>query len=169
MRKTIRSYETEIAEQFDLATNYDTNFVEILSTHFSRNPFQQKQLERNAAFLTTITILHNPFFFLDCNDKINMQWIEKHAPATETTRWNGIAFKVNNKLVTPLFVELSGGVEFNNNLKLYFESLSLFDECFVKRTYFTTVCSTTPRALQEFLKCTQLIYQYREGLLHQMD
>ncbi|CEI99646.1 hypothetical protein RMCBS344292_13729 [Rhizopus microsporus] len=115
MRKTIRNYGTEIAEQFDLATNYDTNFVEILSTHFPRNPLQQKQLERNAAFLTTIPILHN--LFLDCNDRINMQWIEKHAPATETTKWDGIAFKVNNKLVTPLFVELSGGVEFNNGAK----------------------------------------------------
>ncbi|CAO3672156.1 unnamed protein product [Rhizopus microsporus] len=39
MRKTIRSYGTEIAEQFDLATNYDTNFVEILSTHLYVQPF----------------------------------------------------------------------------------------------------------------------------------
>ncbi|KAI9483796.1 MAG: hypothetical protein EXX96DRAFT_594399 [Benjaminiella poitrasii] len=134
MRKTIRKYGTEIAEQFDLAIDYNTNFVEILSIHL-----------------------------------IDMQWIEKNAPTTETTKWDGIAFKVDNKLVTPLFVELSGGVEFNSDMKLYFESLSLFDECFVKRTYFTTVCPTTPRALQEFLKCTQLLYQHREALLKQIN
>ncbi|RCH81347.1 hypothetical protein CU097_004611 [Rhizopus azygosporus] len=43
-----------------------------------RNSMQQSQLERNAAFLTTIPILHN--LFPDCNDLISMEWIEKQTP-----------------------------------------------------------------------------------------
>lgn len=36
---------------------------------------------------------------------------------TGDTKWDGIAFLVKNKLVTPLFVELSGGINFNSGVE----------------------------------------------------
>ncbi|RCH81819.1 hypothetical protein CU098_007782 [Rhizopus stolonifer] len=63
-----------------------------------RNPLQQQQLERNTAFLTTIPTLHN--LFISYNDIIDMQWIERQARSTGN--------------ITPLFVELSGSIDFNS-------------------------------------------------------
>ncbi|RCH89314.1 hypothetical protein CU098_009211, partial [Rhizopus stolonifer] len=112
LRKIIRKHACSSNEQFDLSVHYATNFIEVMAVHFPRNPLQRQQLERNTAFLTTIPILHN--LFVDCSDIIDMQWVEKQAPSTGETKWDGIAFQVNKKSVTPLFVELSGGIDFNN-------------------------------------------------------
>ncbi|KAG2231475.1 hypothetical protein INT48_008803 [Thamnidium elegans] len=119
MRDLIRTHATsKMDESFDLALHYDLNFTEVMSTHFlnlidsPRNLMQQQQLERNTAFMTTIPILHN--LFVDCNDIIDMQWVEKQAPLTGDVKWDGIAFLVKNKLVTPLFIELSSGIDFNS-------------------------------------------------------
>ncbi|KAG1159821.1 hypothetical protein G6F37_004551 [Rhizopus arrhizus] len=59
---------------------------------------QQQQLERNTAFLTTISTLHS--LFVSCNGNV---------------KWGGVAFLVNNKKITPLFAELSGEINFNNS------------------------------------------------------
>ncbi|KAG1056291.1 hypothetical protein G6F43_001815 [Rhizopus delemar] len=99
-------------EPFDLSIHADLNFTEVLCSHFPRNPMQQQQLERNTAFLTTITILHN--MFVDCNDVIDMQWIEKQTSLTGDVKWDGVAFLIKNKFVIPLFVELSGGINCNS-------------------------------------------------------
>jgi hypothetical protein len=42
--------------------------------------------------------------------------LEKQAPLTGSTKWDGVAFLVKNRLVTPLFVELSGGISFNSGI-----------------------------------------------------
>ncbi|KAL7312716.1 hypothetical protein PS15m_008448 [Mucor circinelloides] len=118
MRELIRSYPLTMEEPFDLSIHADLNFTEVMCTHFlnlmdsPRNPMQQQQLERNTAFLTTIPILHN--MFIDSNDIIDMQWIEKQTPLTGDVKWDGVAFLIKNKLVTPLFVELSGGIDCNS-------------------------------------------------------
>ncbi|KAI7900772.1 uncharacterized protein BX663DRAFT_516468 [Cokeromyces recurvatus] len=165
----------------------------------------QQQLERNTAFLTTIPILHN--LFVDCNDIINMQWVEKQAPLTGNIKWDGVAFLVKNKLVTPLFIELSGGINSNSgaekagsdeekliqqllkllklkkaegyelpyqfyiryhSLKIHFESLAYFGDCYIKRTYFELVCPSTPNELKEFVEKIPELFQYRQALLDQL-
>ncbi|KAI9339743.1 hypothetical protein BD770DRAFT_309118, partial [Pilaira anomala] len=60
--------------------------------------------------LTTILILHN--LFLSTNDILRMQWVEKTASATGYVKWDGVVFVVENKTVTSMFVELSGGINF---------------------------------------------------------
>ncbi|KAI7861270.1 hypothetical protein BDF14DRAFT_1739399, partial [Spinellus fusiger] len=41
--------------------------------------------------------------------------IEKQTLLTSNVKWDGVAFLVKNKLVTPLFIELSGGTSLNNS------------------------------------------------------
>ncbi|KAL9545627.1 hypothetical protein MBANPS3_007059 [Mucor bainieri] len=126
VRREIRSFEPQ-DEPFDLILHADMNFTETIAIHFlnmidsPRNPMQHHQLERNAAFLITIPILHS--LFIDVNDVVDMQWIEKQAPRTGNVKWDGIAFHVKSKLITPLFVELSGGVDVNSG-----ESKAISDE-----------------------------------------
>ncbi|KAI8081102.1 hypothetical protein BDF21DRAFT_339207 [Thamnidium elegans] len=151
-------------ESFDLALHYDLNFTEVMSTHFPRNLMQQQQLERNTAFMTTIPILHN--LFVDCNDIIDMQWVEKQAPLTGDVKWDGIAFLVKNKLVTPLFIELSSGIDFNN-LKIHFETLTYLEDCYVKRTCFELICPTTPNKLKGFVQKIPQLFRCRQTLLEQ--
>lgn len=40
--------------------------------------------------------------------------IEKQTSLTGDVKWDGVAFLIKNKLVTPLFVELSGGINCNS-------------------------------------------------------
>ncbi|EIE75311.1 hypothetical protein RO3G_00015 [Rhizopus delemar RA 99-880] len=150
-------------EPFDLSIHADLNFTEVLCTHFPRNPMQQQQSERNTAFLTTLPILHN--MFIDCNDVIDMQWIEKQTSLTGDVKWDGVAFLIKNKFVIPLFVELSGGI---NYLKIYFESLFYFGEYYVKRTYFELVCPTTPKELKTFVEKIPYLFQYHQALHDQI-
>ncbi|KAI9273259.1 hypothetical protein EDC94DRAFT_511162, partial [Helicostylum pulchrum] len=42
--------------------------------------------------------------------------VEKLAGSIGNTKWDGLAFVVDNKTVVPLFVELSGGICFNNTV-----------------------------------------------------
>ncbi|CEG80787.1 hypothetical protein RMATCC62417_15073 [Rhizopus microsporus] len=106
-------------DDFDIIAHAGLSFVEMMSTNFlnliesPRNLLQQQQLERNAAFLVTIPILHN--LFIACNDIIDMQWLEKQAALTGETKRDGVAFVIKNRVVTPHFVELSGGIDFNAN------------------------------------------------------
>ncbi|KAI8638718.1 hypothetical protein BD408DRAFT_453497 [Parasitella parasitica] len=154
-------------EPFDLSIHADLNFTEVMCTHFPRNPMQQQQLERNAAFFTTIPILHN--MFIDCNDIIDMQWIEKQTPLTGDVKWDGVAFLVKKKSVIPLLVELSGGIDHNSDLKIHFESLFYFGEYYVKRTYFELLCPTTPNQLKKFVEIIPDLFQYRQALLDQLN
>ncbi|ORE05670.1 hypothetical protein BCV72DRAFT_135282 [Rhizopus microsporus var. microsporus] len=41
--------------------------------------------------------------------------VEKQASSTRNVKWDGAAFLVNNKKVIPLFVELSGRINFNSS------------------------------------------------------
>ncbi|KAG1149209.1 hypothetical protein G6F37_005797 [Rhizopus arrhizus] len=40
--------------------------------------------------------------------------IERQARSTGNVKWDGTAFLVKNEKITPLFVELSGGIDFNS-------------------------------------------------------
>ncbi|KAG1151298.1 hypothetical protein G6F37_001604 [Rhizopus arrhizus] len=196
-------------DTFDPIIHADLNFTEVLCTHFlnmidsPRNPLLQKQLERNAGFLTTIPILHN--LFVSRNDILDMQWVEKNASATGNIKWDGIVFVVGNKTVTPMFVELSGGISFNSTDKkeiddekklveqfikllkiqkaegvempcqyyvryfdmiLYFESLTYFDDYYVKRTHFAVSCPSTCSKLIEFVAKIPKMFEYRQGILN---
>ncbi|GAA5815242.1 hypothetical protein MFLAVUS_008748 [Mucor flavus] len=51
---------------------------------------------------------------IDCNDIIDMQW-QKQTPSTGDVKWDDVAFLVKNKLVVPLLVELSGGIDRNSS------------------------------------------------------
>ncbi|KAI9020190.1 hypothetical protein CLU79DRAFT_704196 [Phycomyces nitens] len=154
-----------MSEPFDLVVHADLNFTKVLYTHFPRNPMQRQQLERNTAFLTTIPILHN--LFVDCNDTIDIPWVEKQAPLTGDTKWDGVAFVAKNNLATPLFVELSDGINFND-LKIYLECLFYLGDCHVKRTYFELVCPTTPKELKEFVKSIPDLFRYRQAIFDQL-
>lgn len=44
----------------------------------------------------------------------NLYRVERQARSTGNVKWDGIAFQVKNKKITPLFVELSGGIDFNS-------------------------------------------------------
>ncbi|KAI9255859.1 hypothetical protein EDC94DRAFT_616963 [Helicostylum pulchrum] len=212
IRSTIRSHALTMEGPFDIVCHDDLNFTELLCTHFlnlidsPRNPLQQQQLERNAAFLTTIPILHN--LFISRNDVIDMQWVERQARSTGNVKWDGIAFQVKNKKITPLFVELSGGIDFNSgtekekgdeeklikhfiktlkvkkaegieipsqfyiryhDLNIYFESLTYYEDHFIKRTYIVLTCPSTPRELKKFAEKIPQIFQYRQGILDQLS
>ncbi|CAO3693364.1 hypothetical protein CU097_002620 [Rhizopus azygosporus] len=209
LRKTIKLHIAETIDIFDPIIHADLNFTEVLCTHFlnmidsPRNPLLQKQLERNAGFLTTIPILHN--LFVSRNDILDMQWVEKTASATGNTKWDGVVFVVENKTVTPMFVELSGGINFNSTDKketddekklveqfikllkiqnaegvetpcqyyvryfdmiLYFESLTYFDDYYVKRTHFTVSCPSTCSKLIDFVAKIPQMFEYRQGILN---
>jgi hypothetical protein len=43
--------------------------------------------------------------------------VEKTTSATGNIKWGGVVFAVENKTVTPMFVELSGGINLNNTDK----------------------------------------------------
>lgn len=34
---------------------------------------------------------------------------------TENQKWDGVGFSVNNKKLTPVLIEFSGGIKFNNS------------------------------------------------------
>ncbi|KAI7900444.1 uncharacterized protein BX663DRAFT_439459, partial [Cokeromyces recurvatus] len=171
-------------DTFDPIIHADLNFTDTLCTHFPRNPLLQKQLERNAGFLTTIPILHN--LFVSRNDILDMQWVVKNASATGNIKRDGVVFVVGNKMVTPMFVELSGGINFNSTDKkemddekkllianifkldmvLYFESLTYFDDYYVKRTHFVVPCPSTCSKLIDFVAKIPQIFEYRQGILN---
>ncbi|ORE05152.1 hypothetical protein BCV72DRAFT_4109 [Rhizopus microsporus var. microsporus] len=84
IRSVLRCHPLNMEEPFDFIAHSGLSFVEMVCIHFInmfdslQNPMQQAQLERNTAFLTTMPVLHS--LFLDCNDLINMQWVEKQTP-----------------------------------------------------------------------------------------
>ncbi|ORE07703.1 hypothetical protein BCV72DRAFT_325611 [Rhizopus microsporus var. microsporus] len=185
---------------FDLVLHDDLNFTDLNLIDSPRNPLQQQQLERNTAFLTTIPILHN--LFISYNDIIDMQWhithtlhrVERQARSTGNVKWDGVAFLVKNKKITPFFVELSGGIDFNSgadkeigdeeklikhfiktlkvkkaeDLNIYFESLTYYEDYYIKRTYIVLTCPSTPTELKLFVEKIPQIFEYRQGILDQL-
>ncbi|KAI7858664.1 hypothetical protein BDC45DRAFT_425541, partial [Circinella umbellata] len=73
-----------------------------------RNPLQHACMERTAPSLTTVLILNN--LFLSNNDIIDLGWFEREIQTTSTTKWDGVAFAVKDKRITPVLVEFSGSV-----------------------------------------------------------
>src|SRR6478735_336214 len=58
--------------------------------------------------------------------------VEKNASATGNIKWDGIVFVVGNKTVTPMFVELSGGISFNSTDKKEIDDEKKLVEQFIK-------------------------------------
>lgn len=58
--------------------------------------------------------------------------VEKNASATGNIKWDGIVFVVGNKTVTPMFVELSGGINFNSTDKKETDDEKKLVEKFIK-------------------------------------
>ncbi|KAI8646757.1 hypothetical protein BD408DRAFT_439850 [Parasitella parasitica] len=104
---------------FDLMEMYDINFIETLSNHYLNlmdspsSPLLSTQLERTAAVNTTIIVLSN--LFIDVNDVIGLKWYEVRTHMTENQKWDGVGFSINNKKLTPVLIEFSGGIKVNNN------------------------------------------------------
>ncbi|KAI7888506.1 uncharacterized protein EV154DRAFT_468922 [Mucor mucedo] len=178
LRKTIKLYIAETIDIFDPIIHVDLSFTEVMCTHLPRNTLLQKQLERNASFLATIPVLHN--LFVSRNGILDMQWVEKTASVTGNTKWDGVVFVIENKTVTPMFVELSGGTDFNSTDKketndekklieqpvVYFESSTYFDDYYVKRTHFTVSCPSTCSKLIDFVAKIPQMFEYRQGILN---
>lgn len=78
------------------------------------SPLLGTQLERTTAVNTTIIILSN--LFIDVNDVIGFKWYEVRTHMTENRKWDGVGFSVNNKKLTPVLTEFSGGIKFNNTV-----------------------------------------------------
>ncbi|KAG1142859.1 hypothetical protein G6F37_012565 [Rhizopus arrhizus] len=108
-------------ETFDPIIHADLSFVEVVVTHFlnlitsPRNPLQYVCMERTTASLTTVFILNN--LFLSNNDIVNLGWFEREIQTTGATKWDGMAFAIKDKKITPVLVEFSGGVKFNTTDK----------------------------------------------------
>lgn len=120
IRKILRK-STLGEEDFDPIVHADLNFVEVTSVHFlnlitsPRNPIQHVALERTAASLTTVQILN--CLFLSNNDILDLNWFEKECKLVKNTKWDGIAFCLQDKRFTPVLVEFSGGFDFNTTSK----------------------------------------------------
>ncbi|KAI7906851.1 uncharacterized protein BX663DRAFT_482557 [Cokeromyces recurvatus] len=146
IRSTIRSHALTMEGLLDLMLNDDLNFTELICTHF---------------------------------DMIDMQWVERQARSTENVKWDSIAFRVKNKKTTPLFVELSGvkkakGIEIPNqfyiryhDLNIYFDSLTYYEDYYIKRTYIVLTCPLTPTKLKHFAEEIPRIFQYSRGIFDQ--
>ncbi|KAG1470671.1 hypothetical protein G6F56_002547 [Rhizopus delemar] len=108
-------------ETFDPIIHVDLSFVEVVATHFlnlivsPRNPLQYVCMERTTASLTTAFILNNQF--LSNNDIVDFGWFEREIQTTSTTKWDGVAFAIKDKKITPVLVEFSGGVKFSTTDK----------------------------------------------------
>ncbi|KAI9366656.1 hypothetical protein BD770DRAFT_423468 [Pilaira anomala] len=117
LRKVIRCHIGK-TDDFDLMELYDVNFIETISLHYlnlmdsSLNPLLGQQLERTAAVNTTIIILNN--LFIDVNDQIGFKWYEVHTSMTLNQKWDRVGFSMKDSKFTPILIEFSGGVEFNN-------------------------------------------------------
>ncbi|KAI9469008.1 MAG: hypothetical protein EXX96DRAFT_532777 [Benjaminiella poitrasii] len=153
-------------DTFDPIIHADLNFTEVLCTQFlnminsPRNPLLQNQLERNASFLTTIPILHN--LFVSRNDILDMQLIEKNASDTGNIKWDGVVFVVGNKTMTPMFVKLSGGINFNSTDKKETDD----EKKLVEQTHFIVSCPSTCSKLIDFVAKIPQIFEYRQRILN---
>ncbi|KAI8876948.1 hypothetical protein K501DRAFT_131534, partial [Backusella circina FSU 941] len=113
IRKSVGENDT-----FDLIGMYDINFIETLANHYLNlidsplNPLLGTQLERTAAVTTTIIILNN--LFIDVNDVMGFKWYEVRTHMTENQKWDGVGFSIINRKLTPVLIEFSGGIKFNN-------------------------------------------------------
>ncbi|KAI9251102.1 hypothetical protein EDC94DRAFT_681733 [Helicostylum pulchrum] len=105
-------------EDFDLMEMHEVNFIETLFMHYLNlmdsllNPLLGKQLERTTAVSTTIITLND--LFLDVNDVIGLRWYEVRTHRTQNRKWDGVGFSVKDKKLTPILIEFSGGIKFNN-------------------------------------------------------
>ncbi|KAL4213661.1 hypothetical protein AB4K20DRAFT_1966485 [Rhizopus microsporus] len=147
IRYILRCHPLDTEVSFDFIVRSNLSFMEVL------------QLERNTAFLTTIPILHNLF-------------LDSYALTGDVKR-NGVAFMVINSKVTPLFVELSGRIRFNNGAErarsdkeklLCFESLAYLRDCFINRVHFELPCPTASKELKQFVYKLLQLFGYREAL-----
>ncbi|GAA5799824.1 hypothetical protein HPULCUR_005243 [Helicostylum pulchrum] len=143
------------------------------------SPLLGTRLERTAAVNTTIIILNN--LFIDVNDVIGFKWYEVHTHMTEKQKWDGVGFSVNDKKLTPVLIEFSGGIGFANNdtkenhdvvklasayAHIYFESVIKLDEdLYVRRTYTVVPIPIRPALLKEFLAKTEDMYQWRNAVI----
>lgn len=71
------------------------------------NPLNSKALERTAAACTRILIINQ--LFLADNDVIELGWLEREYYASSKTKWDGSLFKVDDRRISPGFIEFSGG------------------------------------------------------------
>jgi hypothetical protein len=74
-----------------------------------RNPLIQPTGERSACTYTTVYIMNQ--LFLSNNDVVEMNWIENEYCVTDRRKWDGAIVMVNNKTVSTVLVEFSGGVK----------------------------------------------------------
>lgn len=58
--------------------------------------------------------------------------VEKNASATGNIKWDGVVFVLGNKTVAPMFVELSGGINFNSTDKKETDDEKKLVEQFIK-------------------------------------
>lgn len=71
--------------------------------------------EKSNLTLTTVQILN--CLFLSNNNILDLNWFEKECKLVKNTKWDGIAFCLQDKRFTPVLVEFSGGFDFNTTSK----------------------------------------------------
>lgn len=54
--------------------------------------------------------------FLANNDLVVFEWIENEYCQTSRCKWDGVLLKVDNKKVSPVLIEFSGGTKVNNTI-----------------------------------------------------
>ncbi|KAI7906563.1 uncharacterized protein BX663DRAFT_496918 [Cokeromyces recurvatus] len=114
-------YEIGYRQAFNLVLNRDAGFIETTTRHFldlmdsPNNSLIQTTGER-AACIHTIIYIINQLFLAD-NDVVALDWIEKEYCQTGRCKWDGIIMKVNNKKISTVFVEFSGGIKVNATMK----------------------------------------------------
>ncbi|KAI9270952.1 hypothetical protein EDC94DRAFT_297583 [Helicostylum pulchrum] len=135
-------------DDFDLMEMCDINFIETFTNHYLNlidsplSPLLGTRLERTAAVNTTIIILNN--LFIDVNDVIGFKWYEVHTHMTEKQKWDGVGFSVNDKKLTPVLIEFSGGIGFaNNDTKENHDVVKLASACKRSVEYITSTTDLT--------------------------
>lgn len=78
------------------------------------NPLKQTTGERAACIHTIIYIMSQ--LFLANNDLVAFEWIESEYCQTSRCKWDGVLLKVDNKKVSPVLIEFSGGTKVNNTI-----------------------------------------------------
>lgn len=72
------------------------------------SPLNIIMLERTAAAYLIIYVVNQ--LFITNNNVIELGWFEREFCSTGRTEFDGIIFKVGNKLIAPGFVEFSGDI-----------------------------------------------------------
>ncbi|ORE13351.1 hypothetical protein BCV71DRAFT_189365, partial [Rhizopus microsporus] len=83
---------------------------------------------------------------------------------------DSVAFLVNNKNVTSMLVELSGGMDFNIGLdKVKSDEEKIIKQFYIKRTLVTVPCLSTPFELKKFVETIPGTFRYRQDILDQIN